>query len=179
MPRCGPGGSEVMVARRSPSRDGADRGGAASRSGVGGSSQAVAPGDRAYLVWPVRVVVVDDLMRPERAAPLLAGVSCRRDDLGAAQHGQGDHQAARDSAGSVDQDLLARADRERFRKDLLGGQRRQDSSRPVGPSARRPAGAAGLLGLRGGSGLERDLSLVQDSGGVHDDREREPGVLAV
>ena len=38
-----------------------------------------------------------------------------------------------------------------------------------------PAGKA----RRGPSGLERNVGLVQDSGGVHHDRQGEPGVLAI
>jgi hypothetical protein len=62
------------------------------------------------------------MARPERGYPLLAGWACRRDDLGAAQRGQGDEQSAGDPAGSVDEELLTGADVERVAENLLGGE---------------------------------------------------------
>jgi len=78
---------------------------------------------RADLFGPFLIVVVDDLARPQRAYPLLACRACRRDDLGAAQRAEGDQQAAGDSAGSVDQELLTGADVQRVAENLFGGER--------------------------------------------------------
>jgi hypothetical protein len=61
--------------------------------------------------------------RPQRAYPLPACGACRRDDLGAAQRAEGDQQAAGDSAGSVDQELLTGADVQRVAENLFGGER--------------------------------------------------------
>ena len=70
MPRCSPGGSEVMVARRPPSATAliALRGATGCR--VGRGSHSAASRDRADLFGPILVVVVDDVVRPQRAYPL-------------------------------------------------------------------------------------------------------------
>ena len=60
---------------------------------------------------------------PSAAYPLLACGACRRDDLGAAQRAEGDQQAAGDSAGSVDQELLTGVDVQRVAENLFGGER--------------------------------------------------------
>src|SRR5215472_10999469 len=110
MPRCWLGASGVMVASRPPSAHRPDRAGrtVACRVDCGGHS--AASRYRADLFGPFLIVVVDDLARPQRAYPLLTCRACRRDDLGAAQRAEGDQQAAGDSAGSVDQELLTGAD---------------------------------------------------------------------
>ena len=54
--------------------------------------------------------------------PLLACGACRRDDLSAAQRAEGDQQAAGDSAGAVDQQLLTGADVQRVADNLFGGE---------------------------------------------------------
>ena len=86
------------------------------------------------------------MARPQRCHPLLACRACCRDDLGAAQHGEGDQQAAGDSAGSVDQQLLTGVDVERA-EDLSGGER---GDREGGRGL--PAGTGRLAGEQPGRG---------------------------
>jgi hypothetical protein len=78
---------------------------------------------------------------PQRAYPLPACGACRRDDLGAAQRAEGDQQAAGDSAGSVDQELLTGADVQCVAENLFGGERGyRESGRYL------PAGTGRLAG---------------------------------
>src|SRR6185437_3311951 len=123
MPRCPPGGSEVMVARRPPSATARIAVAAPPGAALAAAATSAAPGDRADLFWPLPVVIVDHVARPEPGHPLPVGRACRRDDLSAAQRGQDDQQAAGDPAGPVDQDLLAGPDAERVAENLLGGER--------------------------------------------------------
>ena len=87
-----------------------DRSGRTAACRVDCGDHSVASRYRADLFGPFFIVVVDDLARPQRAYPLLACGAGRRDDLGAAQRAKGDQQAAGDSAGTVDQELLIGAD---------------------------------------------------------------------
>ena len=146
MPRCWLGGSEVMVASRPPSATASSAGGAG-RCCVGRRGHPVAFCQRADLAGPVVVVVVDDLARPQRGHPLLAGRACRSDDLGAAQHGEGDQQAAGESGGAMDQELLTGVDVQCLAQNLPG---RQSQYREGGRSA--PAGTVWLAGSQPGRG---------------------------
>ena len=106
-----PAGRVSGDGRQAPAvRDRKDGGGGTAPCCVGRGGYSAASRDRADLFGPILVVVVDDVARPQRAYPLLACGACRRDDLGAAQRAEGDQQAAGDSAGSVDQELLTGAD---------------------------------------------------------------------
>ena len=122
MPRCWLGGSGVMVASP-PVGDRPDRAGGAAACRVDHGGHSLASRYRADLFGPFLIVVVDDLVRPKRADTPLAYRTCRRDDLGASQRAERDQQAAGDSAGSMDQEMITGANVQRVAENLFGGER--------------------------------------------------------
>src|SRR5262249_28262539 len=93
-----------------------------SRRGVYGGGSPGAAGNRQDLVWPVLVVVVDDMARSERSDPLVTVRACGREYLCTLERPERDQQTAGHAAGAVHQEPIAGLDIHCFVQNLLGGQ---------------------------------------------------------